>query len=247
MCQVLEISGAQERQGPCLIEGVRYKVGQNRWSKEVSDKLIWSSNIAVKTEGGILIWGPHGGWLSEDIMWEKEATSGRSLGQENRQPVQRPCGLREEQGTAAEKPGQQGLPWGPRVREGGVSVYPVCSGSCWRVWLGVWRQALVCRLAAPCAHLMVTGTNWAGRKAEEICWTTAHPTHSSLVAQMLICLEDLGSVLGWEDPLEKGMAIYSSILAWRIPWTEEPGGLQSTRLQWVRHNCAINTLTEYCS
>ena len=30
--------------------------------------------------------------------------------------------------------------------------------------------------------------------------------------------------LGWEDPLEEGMAIYSSILAWRIPWTEEPGG-----------------------
>ena len=33
--------------------------------------------------------------------------------------------------------------------------------------------------------------------------------------------------LGQEDPLEKGMAIYSSILAWRIPWTEKPGGLQS--------------------
>ena len=33
--------------------------------------------------------------------------------------------------------------------------------------------------------------------------------------------------LGWEDPLEKGMATHSSILAWRIPWMEEPGGLQS--------------------
>ena len=33
--------------------------------------------------------------------------------------------------------------------------------------------------------------------------------------------------LGWEDPLEKEMAAHSSILAWRIPWTEEPGGLQS--------------------
>ena len=40
--------------------------------------------------------------------------------------------------------------------------------------------------------------------------------------------------LGWEDPLEKGMAIYSTILAWRNPWTEEPGGLQSKRLQKVR-------------
>ena len=37
--------------------------------------------------------------------------------------------------------------------------------------------------------------------------------------------------LGWKDPLEKGMAIYSSILAWRIPWTEESGGLQSLGLQ----------------
>ena len=37
--------------------------------------------------------------------------------------------------------------------------------------------------------------------------------------------------LGWEDLLEKGMATYSSILAWRIPWREEPGGLQSMGLQ----------------
>ena len=37
--------------------------------------------------------------------------------------------------------------------------------------------------------------------------------------------------LGWEDPLEKEMATHSNILAWKIPWTEEPGGLQSTGLQ----------------
>ena len=37
--------------------------------------------------------------------------------------------------------------------------------------------------------------------------------------------------LGWEDPLEKGMATHSSILAWRIPWTEGPGELQSMGLQ----------------
>ena len=42
--------------------------------------------------------------------------------------------------------------------------------------------------------------------------------------------------LGQEDPLEKGMAAHSSILAWRIPWTEEPGGLQSMRSQRVGHN-----------
>ena len=38
---------------------------------------------------------------------------------------------------------------------------------------------------------------------------------------------------GWEDPLEEGMATHSSILAWRIPWTEEPGGLQSKESQEV--------------
>ena len=42
--------------------------------------------------------------------------------------------------------------------------------------------------------------------------------------------------LGGEDSLEKGMATHSSILAWRIPWTEKPGGLQSKGLQRVGHN-----------
>ena len=42
--------------------------------------------------------------------------------------------------------------------------------------------------------------------------------------------------LGQEDPLEKGTAIPCSILAWRMPWTEEPGGLQSTGLQRVRQD-----------
>ena len=40
----------------------------------------------------------------------------------------------------------------------------------------------------------------------------------------------VGSILGWEDPLEKGMTTHSSILAWEFPWTEEPGGLQSMGL-----------------
>ena len=42
--------------------------------------------------------------------------------------------------------------------------------------------------------------------------------------------------LGWADPLEKGMAAHSSILAWRIPWTEEAAGLQSIDLQRVGHD-----------
>ena len=49
--------------------------------------------------------------------------------------------------------------------------------------------------------------------------------------------------LGQEDPLEKekGMATHSSILAWRIPWTEEPGGLQSMGLQRAGHDRAMDT------
>ena len=42
--------------------------------------------------------------------------------------------------------------------------------------------------------------------------------------------------LGWEDPLEEEIATHSSILAWRIPWTEKPGGLQSIGSQRVGHN-----------
>ena len=47
--------------------------------------------------------------------------------------------------------------------------------------------------------------------------------------------------LGWENSLEEGMAAHSSILAWRISWTEEPGGLQSMGLQRVRQDWAVNT------
>ena len=48
--------------------------------------------------------------------------------------------------------------------------------------------------------------------------------------------ETLVQFLSWEDPLEKGMATHSTILAWRMPWTEDPGGLQSMGSQGVRHN-----------
>ena len=51
-------------------------------------------------------------------------------------------------------------------------------------------------------------------------------------------VEDGVHFLGGEDPLEEGTATHSSILAWRIPWTEEPGELQSTGSQKVRHDCS---------
>ena len=62
----------------------------------------------------------------------------------------------------------------------------------------------------------------------------------SLVFQMVKNLPAMQKTwvlsLGQEDPLEKGMATCSSILAWRAPWTEEPGGLQSMGLQTVGHD-----------
>ena len=64
--------------------------------------------------------------------------------------------------------------------------------------------------------------------------------HAGVVAQMVKNLAVMQEIqipsLGWEDPLEKEMAAHSSILAWRIPWTEEPDGLQSTGSQRVRHD-----------
>ena len=61
-----------------------------------------------------------------------------------------------------------------------------------------------------------------------------------LVVQMVENLpaiqETWAGSLGWEDPLEKVMATHSIILAWKIPWTEEPGGLKSMGSQRVRHN-----------
>ena len=64
--------------------------------------------------------------------------------------------------------------------------------------------------------------------------------YGTLVAQMVKNLPAIQETqlcsLDQVDPLEKGMATHSSILAWRIPWTDEPGGLQSTGLQRVGHD-----------
>ena len=71
----------------------------------------------------------------------------------------------------------------------------------------------------------------SGKHFEHLC--------ASLVAQSVKNLSAVQETqvpsLGWEDPLEKEMATQSSILAWKISWTQEPGGLQSTGSQRVRH------------
>ena len=60
------------------------------------------------------------------------------------------------------------------------------------------------------------------------------------VKSLLAMRETWVRSLGWEDPLEEGMTTHFSALTWRIPWTEEPGGLQSTGLQRVGYNSATS-------
>ena len=60
--------------------------------------------------------------------------------------------------------------------------------------------------------------------------------YTSMVKHLPAMRETRVQSLGWEDPLEKEMATHSSILAWKIPWIEEPGGLQSIDSQRVGHD-----------
>ena len=87
-------------------------------------------------------------------------------------------------------------------------------------------------------------------KATQSCLTLCYSLDCSLPGSSLHTR--IGSIpfrgfsipsLGQEDPLEKEMATHSSILAWRIPWTEEPGGLQSLGSQRVGHKWVSNTQT----
>ena len=79
-----------------------------------------------------------------------------------------------------------------------------------------------------------------GRSAGEGIGYPLQDSWASLVAQMVknppAIRETWVRSLGWEDPLEKGTVLHSSILAWRIPWTEEPGRLQYMGLQRVKHD-----------
>ena len=89
-------------------------------------------------------------------------------------------------------------------------------------------------------------SNWTNKYTHIYVYICIH-IWASLVAQMvknLLAMQDTWVwSLGEEDPLEKGMATYSSIVAWRIPQTEEPGWLQSMGSRRVGHGWAINTFT----
>ena len=69
-----------------------------------------------------------------------------------------------------------------------------------------------------------------------LLWRNSKSLMAQMIKNMPAIQETRVQSLGWEDPLEKRMGTHSSILAWRIPWTEEPGGLQSMGSQRVRHD-----------
>ena len=90
------------------------------------------------------------------------------------------------------------------------------------------------------SHLYMT----TGKTIALIRWTFVSKLGASLVTQTVKCLSAMQETrvwsLGWEDPLEKEMAAHSSILAWKIPWTMEPGRLPSMGSQRVGHDWATS-------
>ena len=81
------------------------------------------------------------------------------------------------------------------------------------------------------------GTSFKEKIMSSVLTVELWVSWASLVAQMVKNLPAMQETwiqsLGWEDPLEKGMVTHSSTFAWEIPWTQEPGGLQSMALQGV--------------
>ena len=95
----------------------------------------------------------------------------------------------------------------------------------------------------------IPSPGWAINHSTILLWILGENlcTGAPLMAQKVKNLSTVWKTRVWslclEDPLKKGMAAHSSILAWSIPWTVEPGRLQSMGLQRVRHDWAPNTFT----
>ena len=103
---------------------------------------------------------------------------------------------------------------------------------CWNTWF--WDRRTLCATEiiarVPFASLQLPHVlSWASQ--------TRLPNAGDI--------NDVGSVPGSEDPLEEGMATHSSVLAWRIPWTEEPGGLRSI-FYWLLPVCSMVNLSHLC-
>ena len=122
-----------------------------------------------------------------------------------------------------------------------------------RTWLGNWTTATI--MESLCCTCETNTTLWINYicikiKKKKRTISSGHSDiqlGASLVAQMKhlpAMRETQVWSLGWEDPLEKEMATHSTILAWKIPWTEESGRLQSMRSQRVGHNWATSLYSD---
>ena len=148
-----------------------------------------------------------------------------------------------------------GSRWGPA----GKSPSPLCYDQCkWHMWKTLWALPARFRKSidrSPTSIMRLTvkiGAQNVGKERATVLPeqdTGLKAKWASPVAQMVKNWPTMREIqvwsLGWEDPLEKGMATHSSILAWRIPWAEEPG--ESMRLQRVRPDWATNTFTFFHS
>ena len=112
------------------------------------------------------------------------------------------------------------------------------------LWKDMWAVILSgCRLLKVKSPILLL---WFQLSDDLLCYNVSlcRFFRASLEAQMVKNLPAMQETqvcyLDWEDPLKKEIATHYSILAWRTPWTEEPGGLQSTRSQRVTHDWATN-------
>ena len=107
------------------------------------------------------------------------------------------------------------------------------------LWVSSWEP----RLISLCEHPVFSSVWQLSLRSQESLHLELQPSNS-LVAQMVkrlpAMLETRDQSLGWEDPLEKEMATHSSTLAWKIPWTEEPGRLQPMGSQRVGQDWATS-------
>ena len=103
------------------------------------------------------------------------------------------------------------------------------------LWLKMFPGTLVAGKESACNEGDPSSIPGSGSSPGEEIGYPLQYSWASLVTQMVHNPPGMWEIwvwsLGWEDPLEKGITTYSRILAWRIPWTEEPGRLQSMMLQ----------------
>ena len=116
----------------------------------------------------------------------------------------------------------------------------------WRsTYIHTYTHIHIYKYICPCLFKLSTPTKLSNDKRTLFCGSSkCFFCGTSLVAQMVKRLSTMQETwvwaLGWEDPLEKEMAIHSSTIAWKIPWTEEPGRLQFMGSQRVRHDWATS-------